>query len=478
MKRRWKRKQVCGEAILREIPKANLYPKKATAEEMVKQVEAVATFLGREVADYFERTNETLVALRRAVGLRTLVDLVPNSNQQTADLDAATAELIRALQEKDIIKHLERQGLRLPAEIKAAAGLADRESEQQAARGKRDRNNAPVAVPSQKKEIADELYWEEQATGELVALAETLTQGRSAEIRDLAERFAGREERLQAHTSAFRARILEARTTFWANTWSKVTDIVGVAAAEPFNERFAELDAEQDALVEAVMAQYEDKFAPVKVKPDALVELMQKRDALETEAFNELMNSLRLEDRPAYDRLKAVQDAHKKEQRKDEQRVLDELIPEAFAAVWEASRRTIGLRPYDVQLIGGIILHEGKIAEMKTGEGKTLVAVAPLYLNGLSARGSHLCTVNEYLVKRDPDWMGPIYKLLGLSVGVILSGMEPWERKAEYMTDITYGTNSEFGFDYLRDNIANDPDRRGAAPTQLLHRGRGRQHPD
>src|SRR5689334_25144323 len=117
---------------------------------------------------------------------------------------------------------------------------------------------------------------------------------------------------------------------------------------------------------------------------------MQKRDALETEAFNELMNSLRLEDRPAYDRLKAVQDAHKKEQRTDEQRVLDELIPEAFAAVWDAARRTIGLRPYDVQLIGGIILHEGKIAEMKTGEGKTLVAVAPLYLNSLSARGAHL----------------------------------------------------------------------------------------
>ena len=109
---------------------------------------------------------------------------------------------------------------------------------------------------------------------------------------------------MQARTSAFRARILEARTTFWANTWNKVIDVVGAGAAEPFNRRFADLDAEQDALVEAVMAQYEDKLAPVKVKPDTIGELMRKRDALETEAFNELMNSLRLEDRAAYDRLK------------------------------------------------------------------------------------------------------------------------------------------------------------------------------
>src|SRR5262249_55660373 len=142
------------------------------------------------------------------------------------------------------------------------------------------------------------------------------------------------------------------------------------------------------------------------------------------QTFNDLMNDLRLEDLSAYDRLKAIQEEHKKEQRKDEQRVLDELIPEAFAAVWEASRRTTGLRPYDVQLMGGIVLHEGKISEMKTGEGKTLVAVAPLYLNGLTARGAHLCTVNEYLIKRDSDWMGPAYKMLGLSVGAILSNME------------------------------------------------------
>src|SRR5438477_5159582 len=108
--------------------------------------------------------------------------------------------------------------------------------------------------------------------------------------------------------------------------------------------------------------------------------------------------------------------------------------------------------------MGVIIRLYGKSSEMQTGEAKTLVAVAPLYLNVLTARGAHLCTVNEYLIKRDSDWMGPIYKMLGLSVGAILSGMSPMERKAEYMADITYGSNSEFGFDYLRDNIANNPD--------------------
>jgi len=169
---------------------------------------------------------------------------------------------------------------------------------------------------------------------------------------------------------------------------------------------------------------------------------MQRRDALEDLTFNEVMNGLRAEDNSAADRLKILFEDFRKDQRKAEQRVLDALIPEAFAVVWEASRRTNGMRPYDVQLTGGVVLHEGKIAEMKTGEGKTLVAVAPLYLNGLTARGAHLCTVNEYLIKRDSDWMGPTYKMLGLSIGAILSTMAPWERKAEYMADITYGSNS------------------------------------
>jgi len=132
---------------------------------------------------------------------------------------------------------------------------------------------------------------------------------------------------------------------------------------------------------------------------------------------------------------------------------LDEILPEAFAVVREASKRTLGERHYDVQLIGGIVLHEGKIAEMATGEGKTLVATLPAYLNALTGRGVHIVTVNDYLAKRDRDWMGVIYQFLGLSVGVIVHGLNDRERKEAYLCDITYGTNNEFGFDYLRDNM-------------------------
>jgi preprotein translocase subunit SecA len=132
---------------------------------------------------------------------------------------------------------------------------------------------------------------------------------------------------------------------------------------------------------------------------------------------------------------------------------LDQLLPEAFAAVREASVRTLKMRHFDVQLIGGIVLHRGKIAEMKTGEGKTLAATLPLYLNALSGRGVHLITVNDYLARRDAEWMGGIYHFLGLSVGVIVHGMDEAERKNAYACDITYGTNNEFGFDFLRDNM-------------------------
>jgi preprotein translocase subunit SecA len=132
---------------------------------------------------------------------------------------------------------------------------------------------------------------------------------------------------------------------------------------------------------------------------------------------------------------------------------LDDILPEAFAAVREASRRTMNMRHYDVQLIGGIVLHEGKIAEMKTGEGKTLVSTLALYLNSLSGKGAHLVTVNDYLVRRDAEWMMPIYNALGVSVGIIQNNMNSAEHKAAYAADITYGTNSEFGFDYLRDNM-------------------------
>ena len=133
---------------------------------------------------------------------------------------------------------------------------------------------------------------------------------------------------------------------------------------------------------------------------------------------------------------------------------LEDLLPESFAAVREASVRTIGLRHFDVQLLGGIVLHQGKISEMKTGEGKTLVATLSMYLNALSGKGCHLITVNDYLAKRDSEWMGPIYKFLGLSVGTIQNNMGYEERRQAYSCDITYGTNNEYGFDYLRDNMA------------------------
>jgi len=132
---------------------------------------------------------------------------------------------------------------------------------------------------------------------------------------------------------------------------------------------------------------------------------------------------------------------------------LDDILAEAFAVAREVSRRTLLMRPFDVQVIGGIVLHEGKIAEMKTGEGKTLAATMPLYLNALGEKGCHVVTVNDYLAKRDAEWMGPIYHFLGLSVGVIIHGLDDEERRKEYQADITYGTNNEFGFDYLRDNM-------------------------
>ncbi len=132
---------------------------------------------------------------------------------------------------------------------------------------------------------------------------------------------------------------------------------------------------------------------------------------------------------------------------------LDDLLPEAFAVVREASRRTLGQRHFDVQMVGGMVLHEGKIAEMKTGEGKTLVATLPVYLNALEGKGVHVVTVNDYLARRDADWMGQIYKFLGLTVGVIIHDLDDGDRRAQYECDITYGTNNEFGFDYLRDNM-------------------------
>ncbi len=133
---------------------------------------------------------------------------------------------------------------------------------------------------------------------------------------------------------------------------------------------------------------------------------------------------------------------------------LDDILPEAFAAIREAAWRVLGMKPYPVQLIGGIVLHQGRIAEMKTGEGKTLVAILPCYLNALTGRGVHVVTVNDYLATRDSQWMGKVYKFMGLSVGLIVPGMKPAERREAYAADITYCTNNELGFDYLRDNMA------------------------
>src|SRR4051794_16772750 len=133
---------------------------------------------------------------------------------------------------------------------------------------------------------------------------------------------------------------------------------------------------------------------------------------------------------------------------------LDELLPEAFAVVREAATRTLGQRHFRVQLMGGAALHLGNVAEMKTGEGKTLTGVLPAYLNALTGKGVHVVTVNDYLAKRDAEWMGRVHRFLGLSVGVILSGEASAHRREQYAADITYGTNNEFGFDYLRDNMA------------------------
>ena len=149
--------------------------------------------------------------------------------------------------------------------------------------------------------------------------------------------------------------------------------------------------------------------------------------------------------------LKAKTEEFKK--RLSEGETLDDLLPEAFAVVREAGKRVLNMEHFRVQLIGGIILHQGRIAEMKTGEGKTLVSTLPAYLNALEGKGVHIVTVNDYLAKRDAEWMGEVHKFLGLTVGVVLNSMNQEERKAAYACDITYVTNNELGFDYLRDNM-------------------------
>lgn len=165
------------------------------------------------------------------------------------------------------------------------------------------------------------------------------------------------------------------------------------------------------------------------------------------------------------DEYRALSDAELKgkteafKRRLSEGETLNDILPEAFATVREAADRVLGMRHFPCQIIGGVILHQGRIAEMKTGEGKTFVATLPTYLNALSGKGVHIVTVNDYLAKRDSEWMGKVHRFLGLSVGLIVNGMDSEERKKAYAADLTYGTNNEFGFDYLRDNMVIYKDR-------------------
>lgn len=186
-----------------------------------------------------------------------------------------------------------------------------------------------------------------------------------------------------------------------------------------------------------------------------LDKILDKSDELEIKKLNQIVDKIE----ELEEKIQALTDEELKNMTnifKDKLKngqTLDDILPEAFAVVREASKRVLGMRQYRVQLIGGIVLHQGKIAEMKTGEGKTLVGVAPVYLNALTEKGVHVITVNDYLAKRDKEIMEPVYNFLGMSVGVILNGQNPLERKEQYKCDITYGTNNEYGFDYLRDNM-------------------------
>src|SRR5258706_4113482 len=193
--------------------------------------------------------------------------------------------------------------------------------------------------------------------------------------------------------------------------------------------------------------QHERDIKKLLPRVEAINALEPSMKALSDEALRAKTDDFRARLAPALD---GVSEEDLKESRA---RALDEMLEEAFAVVREASVRALGMRPFDVQLIGGMVLHQGKISEMKTGEGKTLVATMPVYLNALAGRGVHVVTVNDYLARRDADWMGKIYRFLGLTVGCIQNSLTDEERQKAYGCDVTYGTNNEYGFDYLRDNM-------------------------
>jgi preprotein translocase subunit SecA len=207
-----------------------------------------------------------------------------------------------------------------------------------------------------------------------------------------------------------------------------------------------------DKLVKKVFGSSSDIFLK-KVKP-TIVEINDWEPELEKLSDEQLKDQTSKFRQLISDQLEGIED--KNERIREEQEILHKLLPEAFATVREASRRVTGMRHFDVQMIGGIALHQGRIAEMRTGEGKTLVATLPSYLNALTGRGVHVVTVNDYLASRDAEWMGRIHQFLGLTVGCIQNDMDDVERKEAYACDITYGTNNEFGFDYLRDNMKFD----------------------
>ncbi|MCK5579985.1 MAG: preprotein translocase subunit SecA [Candidatus Omnitrophica bacterium] len=215
-----------------------------------------------------------------------------------------------------------------------------------------------------------------------------------------------------------------------------------VAIASRINAREKDLEALSDEQLRAKTDAFKVRYKEAT---------KEKQEALE--AINKKYHEATSSDEREEISLKV--DREEDEFKKVKKAVLVEILPEAFAVVREASKRVLGLRHYDIQLIGGIVLHEGKITEMATGEGKTLTSTLPVYLNALTGEGVHVVTVNDYLANRDRHWMGPIYEFLGLTVGVILHDMDPSQRQGEYGSDVTYGTNNEFGFDYLRDNMVN-----------------------
>src|SRR3984957_17442093 len=224
------------------------------------------------------------------------------------------------------------------------------------------------------------------------------------------------------------------------------------------NERVVKALMPQVAAINALEPQTQKLTdAELRAKTDEFRQRIQERlarftDARAAEVATNAGNDVEADGEPDVDRQKRLE----KEKYDALQEVLNEILVEAFAVVREAGRRVLNMRPFDVQLIGGMVLHQGIISEMKTGEGKTLVATLPVYLNALSGRGVHVVTVNDYLAKRDSEWMGKLYRFLGLTVGVIVHDLDDEERRAAYAADVTYGTNNEFGFDYLRDNMKFD----------------------